>query len=124
MAKETKAQRTAREAVVREAMMEEARLTYPARLLAVLERAQDANFELRVRDAMYTLYDRDERRPETVVLAPWYSDINDQTLERFQWDVEFKEDAENAEKEANRKQAARQAALSKLTAEERELLSL
>ena len=121
MAKETKAQRTAREAAARTMYLEEQRTTYPARLLAMLERAQDANFELRVRDGMYTLYDRDERRPETVVLAPWYSDVNDQTLERFQWDVEFKEEAE---REANRKQVAKQVALSKLTAEERELLSL
>lgn len=121
MARETKAERLVREAAVRKAMLEEQRATYPARLLTVLERAQDANFELRVRDGMYTLYDRDERRPETVVLTPWYTDDNEDTLNRFAYEVEYKE---TEEREANRKFLAKQTALAKLSNEERELLGL
>lgn len=121
MARETKAERVAREATERTMYLEEQRTTYPARLLAWLERAQDANFELRVRDGMYTLYDRDERRPETVVLSPWYTDDNEDTLNRFASEVEYKE---TEEREANRKLQAKQTALAKLSTEEQALLGL
>lgn len=121
MAKETRAERTLREATESMAWLAEAQATYPARLLAWLERAQDANFELRVRDAMYTLYDRDERRPTTVVLAPWYTSDNDAALDRFSWTVTYKEEATQ---ESNLKFLAKQVALAKLTAEDRKLLEL
>ena len=123
MAKETKAERTARETAVREAMMEEQRATYPARLLAMLERAQDANFELRVKCGMYTLFDRDDSYSDVVllVLTPFYTDESEEVLDGLVWVLESKEEAE---KEANRKQLARQTALAKLSKEEKELLGL
>ena len=121
MAKETKAERTVREAAVREAMMEEARVTYPARLLAMLERAQDANFELRVMDSVYVMYDRDERDAKKTVLFPWYSDGANDTLSDFAWDVQFKEEETL---KAERKFLAKQTALAKLSKEEKELLGL
>ena len=121
MARETKTERLAREATERTMYFEELRTTYPARLLSWLERAQDVNFELRVRDGMYTLYDRDERRPETVMLAPQYTDVNEEVLDRLAREVEYKE---TEEREANRKLLAKQTALAKLSNEERTLLGL
>ena len=121
MAKETRADRSLREAIESMARQVEAGATYPGRLIAWLERAQDANFELRVRDGMYTLYNRDERRPKTVSLSPWYTSDNDAALESFSWTVTYKEEVTQ---ESNPKFLAKQVALAKLTVEERKLLDL
>ena len=121
MAKETKAERTLREATESVARVAEERATYLARLLAWMERAQDANFELRLNDGMFTLYDRDERDPDTAVLAPYYNEYTDEALRNFSWEVERKEEAT---KESNRKFLAKQCARAKLSKEEKELLGL
>lgn len=121
MAKETKAERTLREATEAMARVAEERATYLARLLAWLERAQDANFELRVKDGMYQLSDRDDRYAETVWLAPYYTEQTEAALTGFSWAVEYKEEAA---KESNRKFLAKQNALAKLSKEEKELLGL
>jgi hypothetical protein len=121
MAKETKAERTLREATESMARQAEERATYPARLLAWLERAQDANFELRLKDGMYLMSDRDERYAETVVLAPFYTEQNEAALNGFTWTVTYKA---GQTAEANRKFLAKQSALAKLSKEEKELLGL
>ena len=121
MAKETKAERNLREATERMERQAEERVTYPARLLAWLERAQDVNFELRLKDGMYQLRDLDERYAETVVLAPYYTEQTEDALMKFTWKVEWKE---SETKESNRKFLAKQCALAKLSKEEKELLGL
>lgn len=121
MARETKAERLAREATVREAMLEEQGATYLSRLMTLMQRAQKANFELTVVDQMFELRERDERDPTTVQLDPVYSTYAEAMLERFTWDVDYKEEAE---KEAKRKFLAKQVVLAKLSKEEQALLGL
>ena len=121
MAKETKAQRLEREAAERAAYEAVAVATYPQRLMAMLERATKVNFELEVRDAKFVLTDRDDRCDRTVELTLAYSKENQEALHELDWRVDMKEEAE---REANRKFAVKQAALAKLSNEERELLGL
>ena len=121
MARETKAQRLEREAAERAAYEAEMAATYPARLMAMLERATKVNFELEVRDGKFVLEDRDDRRDRVVELTLTYSTENQEALHELEWRVDMKEEAE---REAERKRLAKQAALAKLTKEERELLGL
>ena len=121
MARETKAERTLRVATESMERQAEEQSTYPARLLAWLERAQDANFELRVKDGMYNVWDRDERGPVAEALSPYYTEQNEAALHGFTWTVTYKEDAT---RESNRKFLAKQTALAKLSKEEKELLGL
>jgi antitoxin component of MazEF toxin-antitoxin module len=121
MARETKAQRLEREAAERAAYEAEQAATYPARLMEMLERATNQNFELEVREGMFVLTDRDDRRDRTVMLTLTYSTENQEALHELDWRVDMKEEAE---REAARKAAVRQSALSKLSKEERELLGL
>jgi flagellar basal body-associated protein FliL len=122
MARETKAERLEREAA--EAPAFGALLqagTYPQRLMALLERATKANFELTVKDGEFLLEDRDDRRDRTVALTLTYSKANEEALQELDWRVEMKEEAE---REALRRVTMRNAALAKLSKEERELLGL
>jgi hypothetical protein len=121
MARETKAERLAREAAERATYEAEMAATYPARLMEMLERATNQNFELEVRGGMFVLSDRDDRHDRTVMLTLTYSKENQEALHELDWRVDMKE---QAEREAARKAAAKQAALSKLSKEERELLGL
>ncbi len=121
MARETKAERLAREAAEAAAFAAEQAATYPERLMAMLERATKANYELEVREAMFFLQDRDNRRNQTVALSLAYSKANEEALQELDWRVELKEEAE---REALRRVNARNAALAKLSKEERELLGL
>ena len=121
MARETKAERLAREAQERAAYEAEMAATYPERLMAMLERATKQNFELEVRDAKFVLSDRDDRRDRPVELTLTYSKENQEALHELDWRVDMKE---QAEREAARKAAVKQAALAKLSKEERELLGL
>ena len=50
MARETKAERLAREAAEKLAQQAALAATYPQRLMALLERAQNVRFELKVKD--------------------------------------------------------------------------
>jgi len=121
MARETVAQRNARleaERAQREAV---AKATYMTRVMAVLERATKANFELEVRDELFVLEDRDDRRGGTYRFPAQWSDEADNALATLEWEVEHKEEAL---REAERRAQVRAAALSKLSAEERELLGL
>ena len=117
--KETKAQRLEREAAERAAYEAEQAATYPQRLMAMLERAQTVNFALEVRNAKFVLVDRDSTTVLGLTLT-WTKD-NEEALQGLEWHVDMKEEAE---REAERKAAVRQAALSKLSKEERELLGL
>ena len=95
---------------------------YPSRLMAALEEATtQSNYELEVRDNQFTLRDRDSRRPETVFLTLTHTRDSRQALDNLEWNLRVKAD-ERAE--AERQRQAREAALAKLTEEDRELLGL
>ena len=95
---------------------------YPSRLMAALEEATTrSNYELEVRDNQFTLRDRDSRRPETVFLTLTHTRDSRQALDNLEWNLRVKAD-ERAE--AERQRQAREAALAKLTEEERKLLGL
>jgi hypothetical protein len=121
MARETKAERLAREAA--EKLVQQAALaaTYPQRLMALLERATNANFELTVKDGEFLLGNRDAYRAEAVALTLTYSEANEDALQALDWRVEMKEEAE---REAQRRVMVRNQALNKLSLEEREILGL
>jgi len=120
MTKETKSERTARVAVELTMYYEEQRVTYPQRLMALLQRAQAANFEVKVKDMTFLLHDRDDSYNKATLDLKYGSDT-DEELHRINREVEWKEEREA---EAIRKFLARQVALDKLTEEEKELLEL
>ena len=127
MAKETKAERLVREAAERERVEAEEAATYPQRLMAMLARAQAANYELQANsDLTFTLYDRDEYRDDRYnnykyMLNLFRSTNSEELLNDLTWRVELKE---KEAREAERKYQVKQAALNKLSEEERELLGL
>jgi hypothetical protein len=122
MAKETKAERQAREAVTREAMREEQATQYLPKLMRVLQEATQLNdYELTVRDNLFALRDRNSRYNSLVTLSPVYSEPNWDALQALEWDLEVKAEARA---ELERKQSMKQVALAKLTKEEKELLNL
>jgi hypothetical protein len=121
MARETKEQKMERMAAERAAEQAVARATYLSRLMMVLERATKANFELEVKDGLFVLEDRDARRDGTYRLpAEWHENADDY-LQTLEFEVSYKEEAQ---REAERKARVRAAALSKLSAEEKDLLGL
>ena len=122
MAKETKAERLAREAAERERVEAEEVATYPQRLMALLARAQAANYEVQAgTDLTFTLYDRDDRYNYKYMLNLFRSGDAEVSLYELTWHVELKE---KEAREADRKYQVKQAALNKLSEEERELLGL
>lgn len=122
MAKETKAERSAREAYEHTLYIEDQRVTYMPRLMSMVQRAQAANFELNVKDMAFELRDRNYGYDrELYVFDLEYSENADESLRNIEWDIERKEESE---REANRKFLATQTALAKLTKEEKELLGL
>lgn len=122
MARETKAERLVREAVERAAYEAEQAATYPQRLMAMLERAVKANFELTVEAGKFLLEDRDERTyNRRQVLSLEYNQANQETLHELDWRVEMKEEAE---REAKRQHELRRQAFNKLSEEERNALGL
>ena len=121
MARETRAQRLEREAAERAAYEAVAAATYPERLMEMLERATKVNFELNVREGKFVLENRNARREPVVVLTPTYSAEGQEALHELEWCVEMKEEEE---REAARKESVRQAALAKLSREEREMLGV
>ena len=120
MARETKIQRLAREEQERVAYEAELKSTYPQRLMEMLERAQNVNFELTVKDGKFLLNDRDASR-DIVSLTLTYDTQNERAMQELDWRVDLKEEEE---REAQRRALVRNQALSKLTQEERELLGI
>lgn len=96
---------------------------YPSRLMKVLEEATSANnYELTVENSMFVLRDREyQHRPETVTLSPTHTHESQDTLDTLEWVLESKMLARAA---LALRLEAKQAALSKLTKEEKELLGL
>ena len=121
MARETRAQREERLAREEAAAAEQQKTLYPARLMAVFERAtKTGRFELSVVNGAFEVTRRDTvTAPLRFTLA--YSFANDDALNELEWDVER---FEREEAEAERRYQVRQTALAKLSKEERELLGL
>jgi hypothetical protein len=125
MSRETKAhrqEREAAEAALYNSMQRAVEIsTYPKRLMKTLERATKHNFDLEVRDQRFCLYDRDERYGHVFKLPLEYDEKSNSELEDLIFEVDLKEERA---KEAAKRAEAKQAALAKLTKEERELLGL
>jgi hypothetical protein len=122
MAKETKAQRQAREANDRQERTAEQVTQYLPKLMTALEEATTkSNYELEVRNSLFALRDRNSRYNSLVTLSPVYSEPNWDALQALEWDLEVKAEARA---ELERKQSMKQVALAKLTKEEKELLNL
>lgn len=122
MARETVAQRNARFAQEREARLAQEVTEYPQRLMKALEEAtQKNNYELTVQANEFVLFDRDRPRNPSSALTMAHTLTSQLELEKLEYDIESKAE-ERAEHE--RRYEVKQAALAKLTKEERELLNL
>ena len=120
MARKTKAEREAEAAAYRELREKIARDAYPAMLIDTLARATNLSFDLRVRDGKFVVSDCNDYENFWTLTYDYTPDA-DSDLDMLRWELE---EQEQAIAEANRKIQARQAALAKLSKEERELLGL
>lgn len=120
MARETKAQRIAREEAEAQVRLEEEIRSYPVRLMQMLERASNANYELTVKNQAFILVDRDDRY-NLFELTPVYDEANESVLREMDWRINIKEEDE---RKARERRELREAALAKLTKEERQALDL
>ena len=126
MARETKAERLAREAREREERMEAERSAYPLRLMNLLERVSaEPTLTLTVSNGFFNVEDRNDRYRNDYVLSYSYSPDANVVLE----DLTYKVDALEEERaEAERRYAVKKEAERKvrelLSEEERELLGL
>ena len=126
MARETKAERLAREAREREERMEAERSAYPLRLMNLLERVSaEPTLTLTVANGLFNVEDRNDRYRNDYVLSYSYSPDANAVLE----DLTYKVDALEEERaEANRRYEVKKEAERKvrelLSEEERELLGL
>lgn len=123
MARKTKAELAAELAAYEAARRAEEELAYPERLMAALEEATTKNnYELRIKDGLFELRDRDSSDYDLALTLTYQYNTHSQTaLEDLEWDLRGKAE-ERAESE--RRYAVKQAALNKLSKEERELLGL
>ena len=121
MARETRAQREARLEAEQALRVEVAKATYTQRMMAVLTRAVKENFELEVKNMLFKVEDRDDRRSSPYMLYPEWTTVSDMALYDLELAVEFKEEARA---ESERRANLRTTALNKLTEEEREALGL
>lgn len=121
MARKTKAELEAEREAERAQQVAVARATYTQRLMSLLARATKENFELEVKDQLFKVEDRDDRRSSPFFLMPVWTDASDAALFELEMAVEYKEE-ERAE--AERRYEMKQTALAKLSKEERELLGL
>ena len=122
MARETKAERLARESREREERMEAERLAYPLRLMNLLERVSaEPTLTLTVKDGRFNVEDRNDRYRSDYFLTYAWSEGAQVALD----DLTYKVDELEAERaEAERRYLAKLAALNKLSKEECELLGL
>jgi hypothetical protein len=121
MARESKAAREARVVAEHEARLLEQANAYPARLMALLERATRENFELTVKDSLFRLENRDDRYDGVYLLTLEFTQTADTVLDTLEWAVRKKEEARA---EAEHKANLRATALNKLSEEERTALGL
>ena len=120
MARETRAQREARWALEVEAQHKANSNAYLSRLMGILEVARSESFELRVENARFVLLDFSTSNAK-FSFASAYNEDDWFELDRFEQQLEYRK---REHEEQARRVAAKQAALAKLTKEERELLGL
>ena len=120
MARETKAERLAREEAENVLRLETLKAEYPERLMAALERAYENNYDVVPKNNEFRLVDRDER-DNAFTVGYAFSEVNDATLNELDWTLTYKEEKVREER---RKMEVRNAAWYKLTEEERQLLGL
>lgn len=120
MARKTKAEKLAEQEALRQLQEEQARQEYLPRLIQSLEKARKYGLEVVIKEGKLTLVEQFHRDPEYTFSLGWSWD-KQYVLEELedklaQWD--------RAHAEELARTAAKQAALNKLTSEERELLGL
>lgn len=123
MPRETAKQRAER-LIAEQSLLDAERSTqYLTKLMAALEEATvKSNYELTVRNGQFHLRDRDsDSWRSEVSFSPVYSSSEWNALEELEWDLQRKDDER---KEQERRHLLRQAALNKLSKEEKELLGL
>ena len=120
MARETKAERLAREEAENVLRLETLKAEYPERLMAALERAYENNYDVVPKNNEFRLVDRDDR-DDTFRVSYAFTEVNDATLNELDWTLTYKEEKVREER---RKLEVRNADWYKLTEEERQLLCL
>ena len=126
MARETKAERLAREAREREERMEAERSAYPLRLMNLLERVStEPTLTLTVSNGFFNVEDREDRYRNDYVLPYSYSPDANAVLDDLTYKVDelAAERAESERRYAVKKEAERKVR-EMLNDEERELLGL
>jgi hypothetical protein len=121
MARKTKAELTAEREAAEAARLLAMAEAYPARLMALLERAVKENFELTVKEGFFRVENRDDRRANAYLLSYSFTKDADSTLDELEWDVNAKEEARA---ESERLSQLRRQAFLKLTEEEQNALGL
>ena len=122
MAPKTKVELAAEREQARAMVAELEFAQYPTRLMAALELAtRTNNYELSVENRMFALKIRDYPRDPALYFTMTHTPDSQLALENLEW--EMKAMAEQ-QAELERQRLAREAALAKLTQEERELLNL
>jgi hypothetical protein len=122
MARKTKAELAAEREQARAAQEAHEFAQYPTRLMVALELAtREFYYELAVENSVFVLRDRNERRPEAVEFTLAHTRDSQTALMNLEWELK---DKALVRAEAERLRLAREAALAKLTQEERELLDL
>lgn len=121
MARETKAERIAREEKYEAEQLELCRAAYPTELMQLLERVCNLprHFDMRIKDGQFIVNSHEYQ--ETYKLSLEFSKVNHNTLDSLTWNVSCREEDE---RHAAELEAARRTALGKLTAEEKKLLGL
>jgi hypothetical protein len=95
---------------------------YPTRLMAALETAtKKFNYELEVENWMFVLMNRDRPRDPPLNFTMTHNPNSQLALETLEWELK---DLAEQRAERERVYLAREAALAKLTPEERKLLNL
>jgi len=120
MARETKAERLARETAEQLVKHEATQALYPTRLMDTLTRAYKNNFEVVPNETVFHLVDRDDYYNKFTV-SHQFSLADDSVLDELSWTLDLKEEAA---REELRKQTVRKDALAKLNDEEKLLLNL
>lgn len=120
MARKTRAEKLAEQEALHQLQEEQARQEYLPRLMQSLEKAQKYGFEVVIKEGKLNLVEQFHREPEFTFSLEWtwYNQHHLEELEDklAQWDRAHAEELARA--------AAKEAALNKLTKEERELLGL
>ena len=120
MTRKTRTEKLAEKEALHQLQEEPARQEYLPRLMKSLEKAQKYGFEVVIKEGKLNLVEQFHREPEYTFGMEWSwdnrDDLEELEMKLAQWDHAHAEELLRA--------AAKEAALNKLTKEERELLGL